>query len=64
MLKAIIAGASALWAVLGLLSFAGGITHIIVTIQAKAWLFLLAGLVVPPIGVVHGIACWFGANWL
>lgn len=63
-MKALIAVVYTLGCVLGLLSFAGGITHIIVTIQAKAWLFLLAGIAFPPIGVVHGIACWFGANWL
>ncbi len=37
------------------------ITHVIVTIKAAAWLFLIAGAIFAPIGVVHGIGVWFGA---
>ena len=39
-------------------------THIAVASQAKAWLLLIAGAIMPPIGVVHGIATWFGASWV
>ena len=35
-------------------------THIVVCLKAEAWVILIAGIVVPPIGVVHGISIWFG----
>ena len=45
-------------------SFGAWITHIIVAVQAKAWLLLIAGAIMPPIGVIHGIATWFGVSWV
>ena len=44
----------------GLTSVAAWLTHVIVTIKASAWVFLLAGAIFAPIGVVHGIGVWFG----
>ncbi len=44
--------------------FSSWLTHIIITIKAGAWLFLIAGAIFPPIGIVHGIATWFGADWV
>jgi len=44
--------------------FAAWLTHIITTIKAAAWLFLIAGAIFFPIGIVHGIATWFGADWV
>ena len=35
-------------------------THVIVTIRAEQWLFLLAGAIFAPIGVLHGWGLWFG----
>lgn len=35
--------------------------HIIVCIQTSQWLLLIAGAIMPPIGIVHGIGAWFGA---
>jgi hypothetical protein len=39
---------------------AAWITHVVVTIKAGAYVFLLAGAIFAPIGVVHGIGVWFG----
>ena len=36
------------------------LTHVIHTIQAEQWLFLLAGAIFAPIGVIHGWGLWFG----
>lgn len=44
-----------------LVAFAGWITHVIFCIKASAWLFLIAGGICAPIGVIHGIGLWFGA---
>lgn len=40
--------------------FAAWLTHVIVCIKAGAWLLLIAGALVFPIGIVHGIGQWFG----
>jgi len=37
------------------------ITHIGVSFVAKEWGFLAVGIVIPPIGWVHGVGAWFGA---
>jgi len=42
-------------------SFAGWVTHIIVCIGAEAWGLLIAGAIFFPIGIIHGVGCWFGA---
>lgn len=41
--------------------FAAWLTHVIVCIQTSSWVFLLAGAICAPVGVVHGIGLWFGA---
>ena len=40
--------------------FGAWLTHVIVTIQAQEWIFLLAGAIFAPIGIVHGFGVWFG----
>ena len=35
-------------------------THVIVCIQTSSWLFLLAGALFFPIGMVHGTGVWLG----
>lgn len=35
-------------------------THVVVTIQGEQWLFLLAGAICAPVGVVHGWGIWLG----
>ena len=37
------------------------VTHIVISIQASAWLLLVIGAVFQPVGVIHGIGHWFGA---
>jgi hypothetical protein len=39
---------------------AAWVTHIVVCIKAASYLFLIAGAVLPPIGVIHGYGVWFG----
>lgn len=46
---------------LGLAIFAAWLTHIIVCLGAGKWGFLIAGAILPPIGIIHGIGLWFGA---
>ena len=36
------------------------LTHVIVCIQTASWLFLLAGAIFFPIGMIHGTGLWFG----
>ncbi len=35
-------------------------THIVICIQSGAWGILIAGAILPPVGIVHGIGHWFG----
>lgn len=50
--------------VLGLAMIGGWITHIIVGVAAKAWLFLIFGALMAPFAVVHGWSVWLGFDWL
>ena len=52
------------WLITIIVVFAAWLTHVITTIKAAAWLFLIAGAIFAPIGIVHGIATWFGATWV
>jgi len=36
------------------------VTHVIFCIQNQDWIFLLAGAIFFPIGIVHGWGLWFG----
>lgn len=40
---------------------AGWLTHVVVCIKTASWLFLIAGAICAPVGVIHGIGVWFGA---
>lgn len=57
-------GLIALWTLfciaLGLGSVAAWFTHIIVCIKAANWLLLIAGAIMFPIGIIHGVGVWFG----
>ena len=37
------------------------ITHVIVCLKTASWGFLIAGAIFAPVGIVHGVGCWFGA---
>jgi hypothetical protein len=55
------AAAGALFMILLLLgSAAAWVTHVIVCIKASAWILLLFGCFVAPVGVVHGFGVWLG----
>ena len=47
--------------VLGFLLFAAWLTHVIYCLGVAAWGFLIAGAIVFPIAVVHGIMIWLGS---
>lgn len=52
-----------IFAIFGLIFglIAAYVTHVIVTIKSASWILLAFGVLVPPIGVIHGIGSWFGA---
>jgi hypothetical protein len=41
--------------------FVAWLTHIFVCLKTAAWGFLIAGAIFFPIGIIHGIGCWFNA---
>lgn len=43
-----------------LISVAAWFTHVIVCLSTGAWGFLIAGALVFPIAIIHGIGSWFG----
>jgi hypothetical protein len=43
-----------------LTSLAAWVTHIVVCIKSASYLFLIAGAILPPIGVIHGWGVWLG----
>ena len=45
---------------LGVAIFFGWFTHLYVCFTAKEWGFLIAGAIMPPIGVIHGWGNWLG----
>lgn len=45
---------------IGLWAIASWLTHVIVCIKSASWLFLLAGAIFFPIGIVHGTGVWLG----
>lgn len=47
-----------------LAALAGWITHLVVSIAAKAWLFMIVGALIVPVAVVHGWSVWLGYDWL
>jgi hypothetical protein len=40
---------------------AAWLTHVIVCIKTASYIFLLAGGLVAPIGIIHGFGVWIGA---
>lgn len=44
-----------------LVLFAAWVTHVLTCLSTGAWGFLVAGALVFPIGIIHGIGLWFGA---
>ncbi len=50
-----------IWMLVAISTIPAWITHVVVCIKAETWIFLLAGAVFAPIGVIHGWGVWFGA---
>jgi len=50
-----------LFVALPVIIFAAWLTHIVVSIKAGFWILLIAGALLFPIGVIHGIGYWLGA---
>jgi hypothetical protein len=48
---------------LGVGCIAAWLTHVVACIKAGAYVLLLAGALVAPVGVIHGVMLWFGAGW-
>lgn len=44
-----------------LVCFAAWITHIVVCLKTASYLLLIAGALVFPVGIIHGVGSWFGA---
>ena len=50
-------------------SLAAFVTHVVWSINAaaetgSAIALLIIGVFIPPVGVVHGVAIWFGYSWI
>lgn len=42
---------------------AAWVTHVIKCLIVGKYVLLLAGAIVFPVGVIHGIGIWFGVSW-
>ena len=38
-------------------------THVVACLMASKYVLLLAGAVIFPVGIIHGVGLWFGVNW-
>ncbi len=36
------------------------LTHVVICLKTAAWGFLIAGAILFPIGIIHGVGLWFG----
>jgi hypothetical protein len=43
---------------------AAWLTHIMTAIGAQAWLFMIAGALIFPVAIAHGVSVWLGFDWL
>lgn len=41
-------------------ALAAWVTHVVVCIKTTSWILLVFGIIVPPIGFIHGFGTWFG----
>jgi len=48
--------------IIGIPLFLAWLTHVITCLAAGAWGYLIAGALLFPIAVIHGIMLWFGAG--
>lgn len=47
----------------GVALFAAWLTHVITSLAGGLWGFLIAGAILFPIGIIHGVMIWFGAGY-
>ena len=47
-------GLAGIWAV------CAWFTHVVFCLKASLWGFLIAGALLPPIGIIHGTGIWLG----
>ena len=52
------------WLLLIPVSLIAMITHIVWCIQNREFLFMIAGAIIGPLGIIHGICLWFGFTWI
>lgn len=50
-------------ALLVIASIGAWLTHIIHCLIYAKYLLLIAGALIAPVGVIHGVGIWFGASW-
>ena len=48
------------WIAIAISTIPAWLTHVFSTISNEQWVFLLAGAIFAPIGVIHGWGIWFG----
>jgi uncharacterized membrane protein YGL010W len=41
-------------------NLAAWVTHVVVCIKTTSWILMVFGIVIPPIGIIHGWGVWFG----
>ena len=44
----------------GFTALAAWVTHVVICIKTTSWILLVFGIIVPPIGLIHGFGTWFG----
>lgn len=53
---------NSLISIMALMVFLGAwLTHVVVCFKTASWGFLIAGALMFPVAIVHGIGIWFGA---
>lgn len=48
------------WLFFMICGLVGMVTHIVITLKASAFLLLIVGVILPPIGIVHGLGHLLG----
>lgn len=50
-------------AILAIASIGAWLTHIIHCLIYAKYMLLIAGALIAPVGIIHGVGIWFGASW-
>lgn len=46
--------------IFGIISVAAWLTHVVTCLSAGAWGYLIAGAILFPIAIIHGVMLWLG----